>query len=307
MSKDKRKLAIVILTMNRREQVMEALSSCLNCDFPKKTQIIVVDNGSTDGTEDAIKEYVSNLEIEFIYYKFSKNVGCAPGRQKGYELSNAEYVYFLDDDAIIPKEMYKIFFKETLEYLDSNPFVASLTTRIQDIILNYDRPPDYAKKYINKRPVIMMYLGGSHFLRKNAFNNPLYMDIKYGYEELAPSITAYNNGYSNIYFSDAYIIHKPKVNKWKMDSNEGSDITSLNCYLPYAIKSYLYPTYYKPLLFIFFIMRIFKYFKFDIKKYYYCLETSKKMQYKFKKDGIYNKINGRTVLKLIKLFGKTAL
>ena len=51
-------LSIVILTMNRKEQVIEALESCMASKLPKDTEFVIVDNNSSDGTGDVIKTYI---------------------------------------------------------------------------------------------------------------------------------------------------------------------------------------------------------------------------------------------------------
>lgn len=56
-TRNKYKLSICVITMNRREQLVEALASCLLCKIPKDTQFVVVDNGSTDNTENDVKKY----------------------------------------------------------------------------------------------------------------------------------------------------------------------------------------------------------------------------------------------------------
>ena len=309
MNMDKRKLSIVVLTMNRKYQVTEAIMSCMACNLPKDTQIVVVDNGSTDGTEKEVKKTLSNYSGPVLYHRIEQNIGCAPGRQVGYELANAEYVYFMDDDAIIPNEMKSSFFISSIEYLDANPMAASLTTRIKDIVLKYDRPPDIARngESLGDKPLMLMYLGGSHFLRKKAFPLPLYMKIKYGYEEFAPSVSIYDRGLCNVYSSELFIIHKPKINKWIESSDESVHIARLNCYLPYAIKRYLYPSLIQPILLTLYLLRIIKHFGFSISDFRYCIQNSKMMYKQFCRDGIYGKIRFKTIIKLVTAFGVSVL
>ena len=47
---DKYKLTIAVLTMNRCQQLIEALDSCLACRLPESTEFVVLDNGSEDDT-----------------------------------------------------------------------------------------------------------------------------------------------------------------------------------------------------------------------------------------------------------------
>ena len=49
------KLSIGVVTMNRAAQLKEALESCLACQLPAKTEFIIIDNASTDNTEEIVK------------------------------------------------------------------------------------------------------------------------------------------------------------------------------------------------------------------------------------------------------------
>ena len=50
------KLSICVVTMNRANQLSEALQSCLLCELPRETEFVIIDNASTDHTEQVVKE-----------------------------------------------------------------------------------------------------------------------------------------------------------------------------------------------------------------------------------------------------------
>ena len=54
---DKYDLSIVVITMNRREQLLEALESCLYSKLPEKTEFIIIDNHSTDNTGEVVESF----------------------------------------------------------------------------------------------------------------------------------------------------------------------------------------------------------------------------------------------------------
>ena len=62
-----KKLTIGIVTMNREEQLEEALYSCLRTNLPNKTEFVVIDNASTDNTEKVVKEILTNSGYEYYY------------------------------------------------------------------------------------------------------------------------------------------------------------------------------------------------------------------------------------------------
>lgn len=94
------KIAAVVVTFNRLEMLKECLESLLHqtqaLDF-----IVLIDNASTDGTE----EWVSNTELKsyqnFRYFRLSKNTGGAGGFHEGMKqalLLDIDWVWVMDDD-----------------------------------------------------------------------------------------------------------------------------------------------------------------------------------------------------------------
>ncbi|MFX4284479.1 glycosyltransferase family 2 protein [Aliarcobacter butzleri] len=94
------KICTVVVTFNRYQLLKECLDSLLNQTF--KTDILVVDNASTDNTEVNILTdgYLKNKKI--IYKRLGKNLGGAGGFAYGVKFAlenNYDYVWLMDDDA----------------------------------------------------------------------------------------------------------------------------------------------------------------------------------------------------------------
>ncbi len=85
-------ISVIIPTYNRERFVVRAIDSVLNQTF-KDYEIIVVDDGSTDGTQKALGAY-SN-EIRHIY---QKNAGVSSARNVGINEARGKWVAFLDSD-----------------------------------------------------------------------------------------------------------------------------------------------------------------------------------------------------------------
>lgn len=94
------KVSIVIPTYNRREDVLECLLSLKRQDYPNY-EIIVVDNASTDGTAEAIKQRFPDMKL----VKSQKNLGVTGGRNLGAKHANGDYVLFLDHDTVVDGRM----------------------------------------------------------------------------------------------------------------------------------------------------------------------------------------------------------
>lgn len=94
------KVCTVVVTFNRYELLKECLDALLNQTF--KNDILIIDNASTDGTQNKIKQdgYLSHTQI--IYKRLAVNSGGAGGFHFGvqYTLDNHyDYVWLMDDDA----------------------------------------------------------------------------------------------------------------------------------------------------------------------------------------------------------------
>ena len=88
---DKR-ISVVMITRNRGTQIRIALEHLL--DLPERPRLIVVDNGSTDGTADAARSLGPQVEVLALGH----NLGCA-GRNVGVLQATTPYVAFSDDDS----------------------------------------------------------------------------------------------------------------------------------------------------------------------------------------------------------------
>lgn len=90
-------VSIVIPTYNRKAMLMEAIDSALSQRY-KNIEIIVVDDGSTDGTEQVMLE--KRGENASIRYVRQENSGVSAARNHGARIAQGEYLSFLDSDDI---------------------------------------------------------------------------------------------------------------------------------------------------------------------------------------------------------------
>jgi len=93
------RVIVGILTWNQKADVVECLRSVIQMDYPN-FEVVVVDNGSTDGTEDAIHAEFPQVTI----VRNQTNTGCAEGvnGQLRYALQeNADYLFTIANDAVV--------------------------------------------------------------------------------------------------------------------------------------------------------------------------------------------------------------
>lgn len=93
------KVSIVIPVYNDGNYVGRAIESAL-AQTLKEVQVIVVDDGSTDGTPEVLRRYEGRIKVIR-----QENKGLSAARNAGIAASSGEYVSFLDsDDTIMPKK-----------------------------------------------------------------------------------------------------------------------------------------------------------------------------------------------------------
>lgn len=92
-------VSVIIPTYNRLEFVREAIDSVLKQEFADY-EIIVVDDGSTDGTREALRA------SEDIIYCYQENLGVSRARNEGLKIARGRFISFLDsDDLWTPKKL----------------------------------------------------------------------------------------------------------------------------------------------------------------------------------------------------------
>ncbi len=93
-------VAIVILTCNQKQVTLDCLNSFTDCPYSNK-QILLVDNGSDDGVEEAVNQQFPDV----IVLRNETNLGASGGRNTGikYARQNLDFTYimFMDNDIVV--------------------------------------------------------------------------------------------------------------------------------------------------------------------------------------------------------------
>ncbi len=106
-----REISVIIPTYEHAHTIIRCLNSVFAQTF-KDTEVIVVDDGSTDGTGEKLKPF-----LDRIIYKRTANCGAPKARNAGFALSHGRFVIFLDADIVMKPEMLSTLY----EALRANP------------------------------------------------------------------------------------------------------------------------------------------------------------------------------------------
>ncbi|MFC2162160.1 glycosyltransferase [Candidatus Altiarchaeota archaeon] len=93
-------VSVVVPTYNRGPLLNECLDSLFGQDYPKdKYEVIIVNDGSADDTEDILTEYEQRADDRYMHFR-QENKGVSAARNLGIQNSQGEIVCFTDDDCI---------------------------------------------------------------------------------------------------------------------------------------------------------------------------------------------------------------
>ncbi len=87
-------ISVVIPTYNRQASLQGAIESCFEGNGDLAIEVVVVDDGSTDGTQ----KWMESLEDRQVRYVYQENQGAPAARNHGKEVARGRYIKFLDDD-----------------------------------------------------------------------------------------------------------------------------------------------------------------------------------------------------------------
>jgi len=92
---------VITATYNRPE-ITDAINSVLAQEF-QDFEYIIIDDGSTDNTEDLVKPFLEDKRLKYVY---QNNTGQAKALNNGIKIAKGKYIAFLDsDDLYLPNHL----------------------------------------------------------------------------------------------------------------------------------------------------------------------------------------------------------
>lgn len=221
------RLSIVILNWNSLHHLTRCLGSVYQHTDLADSEIIVVDNGSSDGSVAAIQ--TRHPDVHMIAN--AENRGVAPARNQGLAMSKGDYVLFLDADTVVRPAAIDVLVCEmeqrpdvglsgprltgpdgTLQYSCRKlPTVHTkvfrqLPTRWSDWLLQSEE----FRNWDHSQPRCVDYvIGACHLIRRTAIEQVGLYDrrIFYGPEDVDYCIRMWRAGWRVLYNPNATVVH----------------------------------------------------------------------------------------------------
>jgi hypothetical protein len=121
MSGKHKSVSVVILSYNSKEDLKECIPSLISQTY-QDFEIIVVDNASTDGSEEFIKANYPGIKI----VQTGKNLGYAAGNNAGFEVAEGEYIVVVNPDTVADPE----WLAKLIEPLENDPTITATTSKV---------------------------------------------------------------------------------------------------------------------------------------------------------------------------------
>lgn len=243
--------SFIIPVYNRPNEIRELLESLTRQTYKKPFEVVIVEDGSTIGSEGEVDAFCDKLEITYLQ---KENSGPGDSRNYGMERAKGNYFIVLDSDCIIPPQYLIEAEKSLIEHFVhcyGGPDAAHESFSNVQKAINYAMTSVFStggirggKSAIDKFQPRSFNMG----ISKEAFEKVG------GYGKIHPgedpdlTIRIWNKGYETKLIPEAFVYHKRRIdwNKFYVQVNKfGMVRPILNKWHPNTAKT----TYWFPTLF----------------------------------------------------------
>lgn len=106
-------LSIILVCWNNKAYLDPCLKSLYDSGMKNTFDVVVVDNGSTDGSQQMLKEKYPDIKI----IQNDENAGLGKASNQGIEATNGKYILLLNNDTIVNGSSFDVM----VDFLDQNP------------------------------------------------------------------------------------------------------------------------------------------------------------------------------------------
>lgn len=256
---EKEIISIIILSWNTKNILKDCLQSIKKSRSKWEFEIIVVDNGSTDGSAQMVEKDFKKV----ILIKNKKNLGYGAGNNMGIKKASGNYLLFLNSDTLVKGKAIE----EMADFLESRSEVGMVGPKL----LNEDGSDQpsagkfpglkvsfimlFAERFLGSKFARASYsrikqvdwvMGASMMTRRDVIGKAGVMDegIFMYMDEVEWCYRIKKQGFKIIFLPDPKIVHL-----WQKSSTSGREAPILNIYrgLIYFYKKHL-PSWKLPIL-----------------------------------------------------------
>ena len=152
--------SIVITTRNRRDELEKAVASALAQKVEGGVEVIVIDDGSTDGTSQMIAEKLPQVKL----HRFETSRGLIVQRNRGARVAATPIIFSLDDDACFTSETIVADVVRQFDLPEIGAVAIPFINVCQNPDLIMQQAPDGSGVLI-----CSSYIGTAHALRRDLF------------------------------------------------------------------------------------------------------------------------------------------
>ncbi len=183
-------VSVVICSYNRAAYIEAALDSLYHQTASKDDfEVIVVDNNSSDGTDEVVKTWRAANPDGHFYYSTETKQGASFARNKGAALAKADWLCFMDDDAIATPD----YIQNIIRHTQSHPTVLGFGGKI--IPKYIPEEPRWMSYYVSSlvgnfdyAPVACPFENGKYPLESNMILKKSAFDLVGGFNEAIPGV-----------------------------------------------------------------------------------------------------------------------
>ncbi len=208
-------LSVVVLSHNRREELRQNLETLCALREHSGFELIVVDNASSDGTREDLKQLRAQDPTVVVILPDS-NLGVAGGRNLGWASATRPFILNLDDDTRIDLDAMSSLYRAAA----AAESIGAVTPRVVHATTGHCQNADYAGKLHEPAN----FHGACHLVRRAAWQRAGELDggCRFGGEELDYSIRLRAVGYSTVCLGEVTVCHNSLtraagVDRWRRE------------------------------------------------------------------------------------------